>query len=133
MERNLRDIASVDANRGKGAHRPNPACQSSVECDIPGDRARAAAPAIPSDGGAFDIIFDLANHQLVIETSDCRVESFALKPMTVADFYTEIMRRLHSLGINVHIWTMPSEIENAIPFEQDRTHAQYDAVYAQRF
>lgn len=92
-----------------------------------------AAPAIPSDGGAFDIIFDFANHQLVIETSDCRVEGFALKPMTVADFYTEIMRRLHSLGINVRIWTTPSEIENAIPFEQDRTHAQYDAVYAQRF
>jgi hypothetical protein len=28
---------------------------------------------------------------------------------------------------------MPSEIENAIPFERDRTHAQYDPHYAQKF
>ena len=28
---------------------------------------------------------------------------------------------------------MPCEIENAVPFDQDRTHAQYDPVYVQRF
>jgi hypothetical protein len=28
---------------------------------------------------------------------------------------------------------MPSEIANAVPFEQDRTHAQYDREYAARF
>ena len=39
------------------------------------------------------------------------------------------MERLHRLGIDVHIWTMPSEIPNAVPFEQDHTHAQYDAEY----
>ena len=43
------------------------------------------------------------------------------------------MACLARLGIHVHIWTMPSEIENAIPFEQDRTHAQYDAAMAHRF
>jgi len=43
------------------------------------------------------------------------------------------MGRLSNLGIDVHIWTMPSEIENALPFDQDRTHAQYDPVYAQKF
>jgi hypothetical protein len=43
------------------------------------------------------------------------------------------MRRLRSLGIDVHIWTMPSEIENAVPFDQDRAHAQYDPAFAQRF
>jgi len=92
-----------------------------------------AAPAMPYAAGTFDIIFDFANHQLVIETSDCRVEKFALKPMAVADFYAEFMERLHRLGIDVRIRTMPCEIENAIPFEQDRSHAQYDPVYAQKF
>jgi hypothetical protein len=53
--------------------------------------------------------------------------------MSVADFYAEFMRRLRRLGIDVQIWTMPSEIENAIPFDQDRKHAQYDPVYANRF
>src|SRR6202030_3173063 len=40
---------------------------------------------------------------------------------------------LRRLGIDIHIWTMPGEIENAIPFDRDRTHAQYDPVYAQKF
>src|SRR5580700_4807790 len=92
-----------------------------------------AAQTMPYAGGTFDIVFDFANHRLVIETSDCRVESFALKPMTVADFYAEFMGRLRALGIDVHIWTMPCEIENAIPFDRDRTHAQYDPDYVQRF
>ena len=91
------------------------------------------APAMPHAGCTFDVTFDFANHCLFIETSDCRVESFALKPMAVADFYAEFMQRLRRLGIDVHIWTMPSEIENAIPFDRDYTHAQYDAAYARNF
>src|ERR1700678_929835 len=76
-----------------------------------------AAPAMPYRGGTFDIVFDLADHQLAIETSECRSESFALKPMSVADFYAAFMERLHRLGIDVRIWTMPGEIENAVPFD----------------
>jgi hypothetical protein len=43
------------------------------------------------------------------------------------------MEQLRELDINVHIWTMPSEIGNAIPFDQDRVHAQYDRDYVSRF
>jgi hypothetical protein len=91
------------------------------------------APAMPYSGRTVDVVFDFATHRLVIETSDGRVEEFALEPMAVADFYSEFMQRLRRLGIEVHIWTMPSEIENAIPFERDRVHAQYDRLYAQKF
>jgi hypothetical protein len=92
-----------------------------------------AAPANPYPGGTFDIIFDLMGHQLYIATSDGRIASMKLAPMSVADFYAGFMDRLRQLGIDVHIWTMPSEIANAVPFEQDRSHAQYDAEYATRF
>ncbi len=92
-----------------------------------------AAPAMRYAGGAFDVVFDFAEHRLVIETSNGRGESFALEPMAVAEFYAEFMARLRRLGIDVHIWTMPCEIENAVPFDQDRGHAQYDPVYAQKF
>jgi hypothetical protein len=92
-----------------------------------------AALAIPYQGRTFDIIFDFVNHRLVVETSDGRVEGFALKPMSVAEFYAAFMERLRRLGIDVHIWTMPCEIEHAVPFDQDRAHAQYDAAYAQKF
>jgi hypothetical protein len=91
------------------------------------------APANCYRGRTFDIIFDLVDHQLRIATSDGGVESFALAPMAVADFYAAFMERLHRLGIDVQIWTTPSEIENAVPFERDRSHAQYDPEYAARF
>jgi hypothetical protein len=92
-----------------------------------------AAPAMPCQGRTVDIVFDFMAHRLVIETSDGGTETIALKPMTVADFYAAFMAALRRLGIDVHIWTMPSEIENAIPFEKDRTHAQYDPVHVQKF
>jgi len=92
-----------------------------------------ATSAIPHAGGSFEIIFDFIDHRLLIEASDGRVESLALVPMSVKDFYSELMLRLRRLEIDVHIWTMPSEIENAVPFDQDRTHAQYDPIYVQRF
>ncbi len=92
-----------------------------------------AAPAMPYPGGTFDVIFDFASHRLIIETSECRTESFALKPMTVAEFYAAFMEKLRRLGIDVRIWTMPGEIENAVPFDRDGTHAQYDPVHVQKF
>jgi hypothetical protein len=92
-----------------------------------------SAPAMPCAGRVLDIIFDFVDHRLIIETSDGGVENITLKAMAVAEFYNEFMQRLQRLGIGVQIWTMPSEIENAIPFDQDRTHAQYDPLYAQKF
>jgi len=91
------------------------------------------APANVYDGQCFDIVFDLVDHLLRIATSDGRVESFPLVPMSVADFYAEFMGRLQRLGVDVHIWTVPSEIENAVPFDRDRTHTQYDREYVSRF
>jgi Family of unknown function (DUF5996) len=91
------------------------------------------APAMPYRGRTLDVIFDFLEHRLVIETSDGKHETIALRPMTVADFYAAFMAALRRLDIDVHIWTVPSEIEHAIPFDQDRTHAQYDPVYARRF
>jgi hypothetical protein len=91
------------------------------------------APAMSYAGGTFDIVFDFAGHQLMIETSAGKVESLPLKPMTVADFYAAFMGKLRALGIDVPIRPMPCEIENCTPLDQDRTHGQYDPVYVQRF
>jgi hypothetical protein len=43
------------------------------------------------------------------------------------------MGRLRALGLRIHIWTMPVEIENPVPFEADREHSAYDAEYPHRF
>jgi hypothetical protein len=92
-----------------------------------------AKRAIPYQGRVFDLVFDFIDNRLDIEASDGRRESLSLRPMTVADFYGAFMERLRRLGIDVHIWTTPCEIENCIPFDRDRTHAQYDAEYVARF
>jgi hypothetical protein len=43
------------------------------------------------------------------------------------------MDALQQLGIEVHIWKMPVEIPDPIPFDQDEQHASYDPEYANRF
>jgi hypothetical protein len=88
---------------------------------------------MPYHGRTFDVLFDFTDHRVLIATSDGRTETLALAPMAVADFYAAFIQALRRLGIDVHIWTMPSEIENAIPFQKDRTHAQYDPGYVQKF
>jgi hypothetical protein len=82
---------------------------------------------------ALQIDFDFCAHELVLHTSDAREQRIKLAPMTVADFYAAVMSALRALEIDVNIWTMPSEIEDAIPFEQDRVHKSYDAAAANAF
>lgn len=88
---------------------------------------------IPYEDRSLEIHFDFVNHELVIETCDGARRTVALEPRTVKSFYEELMGKLHDLGIDVHIRTMPVEIANAIPFDQDEIHASYDAEYAHRF
>jgi Family of unknown function (DUF5996) len=88
---------------------------------------------IPYGTRRFQLDFDFIDHCLTIQTSSGEMESIPLQPSTVADFYTEVLARLRGLGLETRIWTMPVEIENAIPFERDSEHNSYDPVYANRF
>jgi hypothetical protein len=87
---------------------------------------------MPYDARSFQIDFNFVEHRLEIGTTDGATESFLLRPMSVAEFYDEVMGRLRALGIAVRIWTMPVELPNPVPFEQDRLHAAYDAAAARR-
>jgi Family of unknown function (DUF5996) len=88
---------------------------------------------IPYGTRLFTIDLDFIDHRLFIDTSDEMRDSFPLAPCTVADFYREVIGKLRALGLDVRIWTMPVEIPDPIPFEQDREHASYDRTYAHRF
>lgn len=81
----------------------------------------------------FQIDFDFIEHRLKIQTSLGETATVLLAPRTVADFHGELMVRLRELGLETRIWTMPVEIPDAIPFDQDNQHASYDAEYANRF
>ncbi len=89
--------------------------------------------AIPYGTRVFEVEFDFLDHQLKIHCSDGASRQLPLAPRSVADFYAEYMSALRSLGIEPHIWKMPVEVADPIPFDQDRTHASYDPEYAQRF
>jgi hypothetical protein len=88
---------------------------------------------IPHGARTFQIDFDFIDHRLLIQTSDGAVNTMALQPRSVADFYQELFSNLHRLGIDVKIRTTPNEIVDAIPFDKDHVHASYDAEYANRF
>lgn len=88
---------------------------------------------IPYGALSFDVTFDFIDHAVVIETSQGATEVLKLKPMSVAEFYDKFFAHLHRLGIAVHVWTMPCEIPDAVPFEEDHTHAAYDAAQARQF
>jgi hypothetical protein len=88
---------------------------------------------MPYGNRMLQIDFDFLDHVLVMHLNDGSQETIPLKPMSVAAFYREVMRRLEALGVQVHIWPVPHEVANPIPFEEDETHTSYDAEYAQRF
>src|SRR5579862_9744494 len=88
---------------------------------------------IAAGGRGVEIVFDFLEHKLRIQCSDGQSEVVALRPISVAQFYRETMAALGRLGVSPHIWTMPCEIEGAIPFETDEIHRAYDAEAATRF
>jgi hypothetical protein len=88
---------------------------------------------IPYGRRAFQVDFDFINHLLTINVSDGSSRSMGMIAMPVAEFYREFMAMLASLGIDVRINTHPVEVDDGIPFEDDRAHADYDAEYANRW
>jgi hypothetical protein len=84
-------------------------------------------------GPSFQIDFDFVDHHLDVVTATGERRSLDLVPRPVADFYAETMAVLDDLGVSTAIWTMPVEIPDAIPFEDDRVHASYDADAVHRF
>jgi hypothetical protein len=88
---------------------------------------------IPYGPRTFQIDLDFIEHRLQISVDDGRREGFALGPRSVADFHSELMGRMRSLGLEVPIWTMPCEIEHPIRFEDDHQHSAYDSEFANRF
>ncbi|HBL57596.1 MAG TPA: hypothetical protein DDZ80_03280 [Cyanobacteria bacterium UBA8803] len=88
---------------------------------------------IPYGGRVFQIDFDFIDHGLLIQTSEGTRRTIALYPRSVANFYHSVMETLEALDIHITINTKPNEVPDSIRFEQDETHAAYDADYANRF
>jgi hypothetical protein len=90
-------------------------------------------PLISADGNDFQVEFDFIDHILWVRKSDGHRRQLLLKPMPVAEFYGEFLHLLSEIGIEVRIDREPNELTEAIPFDQDLTHAAYDREFANRF
>ena len=88
--------------------------------------------AMPYQERFFEMEFDFIDHNLVTRCSDGTTAVVPLKPKSVATFYRETIAALGELGIEVHIWKMPVEIPDPIPFDEDEQHASYDREYVER-
>jgi hypothetical protein len=88
---------------------------------------------MPYGERTFQIDFDFIDHRLLIQTSEGTTGIVALRPRTVADFYTELFASLRSMGLALRINKMPNEVADGIPFDRDKTHASYDTASANRF
>jgi hypothetical protein len=89
--------------------------------------------AMPSHGDLLEIEFDFVSHDLRFRMSSGAILSVPLRPQTVASFYAEYQRCLATLGVSVEINTVPVEISDPIPFQEDEVHHSYDPDYAHRF
>lgn len=81
----------------------------------------------------FQIDFDLIAHQLVISTSKGESRQFGLQNISVASFYEITFELLSQVGIDLKINSLPSEIEDPIPFELDELHHNYNPEQASLF
>ncbi|MGA8712595.1 MAG: DUF5996 family protein [Roseiarcus sp.] len=88
---------------------------------------------IPYRERAFQIDFDFVDHVLWVRTSEGSFRRLPLAPMPVVQFYADLIAAMAELGLDARIRTMPCEIADCIPFDQDFSHVAYDGDYARRF
>jgi hypothetical protein len=88
---------------------------------------------IPHASGAFDAEFDFVNQRLVIRASDGESEAVALAPISVRDFYRDVVAALDGLGRPVRIHAAPNELPEAIPFDEDTRPRAYEPEQARAF
>lgn len=88
---------------------------------------------LPYGDRAFTMELDFVDHHLAIRTSDGDRRDLPLRPMSVADFYRDVIAAVSAMGLPVKIWPMPVEIPSPIRFDRDTVHHAYDPAFANRF
>jgi hypothetical protein len=79
-----------------------------------------------ADRVGVEIEFDFVDHVLELRTTDGGHRQVVLEGQSVATFYRATMDALDALDIDVEVFPRPSEVVEAIPFDQDETHRSYD-------
>jgi hypothetical protein len=88
---------------------------------------------MPAGARGLEVEFDFVESQLVLSTTDGDNRTVALRPQSVAEFYAATMTALEELGTPVSVYPRPSEMVEAIRFDEDRGVRPYDPDAARQF
>src|SRR5439155_10457915 len=89
---------------------------------------------MPTGDGAFQMDFDFVGHELTVVTSRGGRDAIPLGPMSVAQFYRDVLDVLDRLGVaDPKISVTPNEVADAVPFPDDVALRPYDGDQARRF
>jgi hypothetical protein len=95
--------------------------------------ARGLTTSLMHTGGrGLEIEFDFIDHRLELRTTDGARRYVALEPRSVANFHAATLAALDDLGVTITMYPRPSEVVEAIPFDQDERHRAYDADAVRR-
>ncbi len=88
---------------------------------------------IPGDGRGYEVLFDLRNHWLRIESTDGQSASFALEAMSVSFFYDKFRDALRTVGAPTDIHHAPNEVPDPVPFAKQTSVGDYNPDAATDF
>jgi len=88
---------------------------------------------VPDAPGAVEIVLDLVDHAVTGSVVGGRRASFALGPMSVAEFHARFLDLLRGLGADPLFHGRPNEVPAPVPFARDHAPRPYDAAAVARF
>jgi len=91
-----------------------------------------ASPTAVEGERTLDLQIDLVDHVLAV-CSGGHTASLPLRPRSMRALLDEYQRLLRGAGVEVHLWPMPVEVPNPVPFDHDDAPREYDPEAAHRF
>ena len=88
---------------------------------------------VPDATGGVEVAFDFIDHRVTALSERGASASFALAPMSVAEFHRRFVRLIAEVGGTPQFHGRPNELSDAIPFERDERPRPYDAAAVRRF
>lgn len=86
--------------------------------------------AIPIGDDNFTIEYDLLDHEVKFSKSNGQSLTFPVEGKSIASFYHKTLETLKALKIPVNFDPAPNELPDALPFESDSAHREYDRTQA---
>ncbi|MGB8908653.1 MAG: DUF5996 family protein [Candidatus Cybelea sp.] len=84
---------------------------------------------IPWRGSSFDATIDVFDSEIALSRSDgARAKVPLLPVLTVAEVYSRLTDALATLGVDCTISTIPQELPDTTPLDEDRRASEYDAA-----